>query len=63
MKRGNKVVDKYGEHGIIDQVFYNLVEPKSYNKFKGHKSVVDAVLIKVNEKHYLYRKKGNFRLV
>lgn len=62
MKIGTKVKDCNDEIGIVAEVFFNLV-PIPRNKYHNSRRVIDAYLIKVNDRHYIYRSKDKVRRI
>lgn len=55
MKIGMKVKDNHGEIGRVAEVFYTMVPAKKVNRYHNSKRFIDAVLIKVSAKHFIYR--------
>lgn len=62
MKLGIKVKDRHGEIGTIEEIFFTLV-PIPKNKYYNSRKVIDAFLIKVSEKHFIYRKRDDIRFI
>ena len=57
MRIGTKVKDHNGEVGRIEEVFFDLI-PINRNRFYNSRKVISAYLIKVSDKHFLYRSKN-----
>lgn len=62
MRIGTKVKDHNGEVGRIAEVFYDLI-PIHRNRYHNSRKVISAYLIKVSEKHFLYRSREKVRKV
>lgn len=59
MRIGTRVKDHNGEVGLVAEVFYDLIPLR--NRFHSSRRVISAYLIRVSDKHWLYRSRDKVR--